>query len=72
MAFRLAGVPEVVAILTFQDDRAVDVLLPAGLLSGAEDNLGRLAPMEAIPAFDYGQALLRPPREPHPIPVALL
>src|ERR1035437_8161991 len=50
MAFGLASVPEVVAILTFQDDRAVDVVLPAGLLPGAEDDSGWLAPMEAVPA----------------------
>ena len=70
MAFGLAGVPEVVAILALQDDRAVDVVLPAGLLPRAEHDAGRLAPVEAVPAFDQRHALLGPPREPHPVAAA--
>ena len=71
MVFGLAGIPKVVTILTLEHHRAVDVVLPAGFLSWAEDDFGRFAPMDAVFAFDECQALLGPPREPHPVCAAL-
>src|ERR1035438_2066294 len=61
-----------VAILTLQDHRAVDVILPTGFLSWAEDVSGRFAPMDPVLAFNKCQALLRPPGEPHPVHAAIL
>jgi hypothetical protein len=69
MSFRLAGIPEMIAVRAFDDRRTVYVVLPA-TLPRAEDDLW-LAPMEAILTFDQGDAFLRPPTEPHPKTVAI-
>ena len=52
----LAGVPHAVQAAVLEDDGAVDLILPAGLLVGAKDD-GRLAPGQAVLALGQGDAL---------------
>jgi len=64
-AFCLAGVPEVIPIRPFDDDRAVDIVFPTRFAVGTEHDAWRLAPMEAVLAFHHCQTALWPPGEPH-------
>src|SRR4051794_2972565 len=66
----LAGVPHAVEAAMFDDGRTVDVTLPVGLVVGSEDD-DRPGPGDAVRALHQGDALLRPPREPHAIGAAL-
>src|SRR5262249_6008838 len=67
----LSGIPHVIAVAVLEDDRAVQVIFPIGLLVGTKDD-HRLAPLDAILAFDQGDAFLVSPGEPHAVDVALL
>ena len=71
MAFGLAGIPQVIAIVALDDCRTVEVLLPAGLGARSQHD-HRLAPVDAVGAFDQREAFLWPPREPHAVGVAFL
>lgn len=66
-----ACVPQVIKAAVLDDAGPVDVVFPAGRWMGAEDDL-RLAPADAVGAFDQRDAGLRTPGKPHAVQVALL
>src|SRR5689334_23208291 len=68
----LAGVPHVVTIRFLDDDGAVDVLLPIGLVGWTQDDRRRVGPVDPVGAFDEGDAFAGTPGEVHAISVPLL
>ena len=64
MAVGLSREPEVILVAFFEDDGAIDFIFPTALGMGAEGDLG-FAPMDAVGAFDDGDALFGTPGKPH-------
>ena len=67
----LPGVPDMVHVPLLENDRAVQIVLPVGLVGGTKDDQG-FAPLDTIFALNQGDAFLGSPGEPHSVVVAFL
>src|ERR1700722_483254 len=60
LASCLPGIPHLIKVAVLDDDRTIEILLPIGLILGTKDD-HRFAPLDAILAFNQGNAFLWSP-----------